>query len=179
MRRVASGDQRALRLLMDRHMKATIRLAERTLGHTADADEVAQEAFIRVWRHADRYDGGRAQFTTWLYRIVLNLCLDRRRRRTTLPIELVLDVASKEPAADDLIIGNERRRLAEEALANLPVRQRAAIALFYAEGLSGREGAAALEVSEKSFESLLSRARSACRAYVAALTRGGSKDGRD
>lgn len=169
MRRIARGDQQALRRLMDRHMARSIRLAERIAGNSLDGDEIAQEAFMRVWRHADRFDEGRARFTTWLYRIVVNLALDRKRRRPLLPIESAEAVPDGSLPADEALMAREKQRLAEAALAQLPERQRAAIALVYLEGMSGKEGAAILNVSEKSFESLLSRGRAACRQFTAAV----------
>lgn len=168
MRRIARGDQQALRRLMDRHMARAIRLAERITGSSLEGDEIAQDAFVRIWRHADRFEADRARFTTWLYRIVVNLALDRKRRRPMLPIEAAEAVADGSLPADETLIAREKRRLAEAALAQLPERQRAAIALVYLEGVSGKEGAAILNVSEKSFESLLSRGRAACRQFTAA-----------
>ena len=179
MAEIAAGRQDAMRLLMDRHMPRAIRLAQRLGGVDLDTDEIAQEAFLRVWRHAARYDARRALFTTWLYQIVLNLALDARRRqryRNHQPIEAAEAVASSASNAEDDLLHAERQMLAQRALDSLPERQRAAIVLFYVEGLSGREGAATLEVSEKSFKSLLSRGRAACRNYVAAMAAKG--DGR-
>ncbi len=82
LRRVAAGDRWALQRLMDRHGRAMLALAERTTGNAADADELVQETFLKVWTMAPRWraDGG-ALFSTWLYRVVLNASLDLRRRR--------------------------------------------------------------------------------------------------
>ena len=79
--RVANGDETACRLLVDRHLSRVIAVARRMLGNQSDAEEVAQEVFLRVWTHADRWEPGRAQFSTWLHRVATNLCLDRLRRR--------------------------------------------------------------------------------------------------
>lgn len=165
---VARGDQRALRLLMDRHMLRAIRVAARLVGNTADADEIGQEAFVRVWRHASRYDPARARFSTWLYQILTNLALDRRRRRQHVPLDEAGELVETGPAAEDRLVDREMRRLAEAAIEALPERQRAAVVLFHLEDVSVREGAAILGVTEKSFESLLSRGRAACRDYVRA-----------
>ncbi|MCR5858181.1 sigma-70 family RNA polymerase sigma factor [Mesorhizobium sp. J428] len=163
---VVRGDQRAFRVLMDRHMGRSIRFTARLVGNSADADEIAQEAFIRVWRHAARFDSGRARFSTWLYQILTNLALDRRRKRQHEGLAEVEEVAEDRPAADDILIDLERRRLAAAAIASLPDRQRAAVVLFHLDDVSVRDGASILGVSEKSFESLLTRGRSACRDYV-------------
>ncbi len=164
---VARGSHAALRSLMERHMARMISLAQRIAGATDEADEIAQEAFVRVWRHADRFDARRARFSTWLYRIVVNLALDRHRRRSrTVDLELAADVASPEANAEEQLEEKQRARLLHAALASLPDRQRAALVLFHFEGLSGREAAAILDVSEKALESLLTRGRARCRDYV-------------
>lgn len=147
-------------------MLRSISLAARVAGSAADADEIGQEAFLRIWQHAARYDPRRARFTTWLYQIVMNLALDRRRKRQHAPLDEAGDVAAAEPGIDEVLIDRERRRLAREAMDSLPERQRAALILFHVEGLSGRDSAAVLGVSEKGLESLLSRGRAACREFV-------------
>ena len=81
MARVARGDERAFQLLSRRHLPAMLGLARRILGNAGDAEDVAQEAFMRVWTHAPRWQP-LAQFRTWLTRVVVNLCLDRKRRGT-------------------------------------------------------------------------------------------------
>jgi RNA polymerase sigma-70 factor, ECF subfamily len=162
----ASGNDRAFRLLMARHMGRTIRLAESILGGTSDADDVAQEAFVRVWKGASSFDPAVARFTTWLYRIVVNLAIDRCRRPRGDPIEAAVDIAADEPGALAGLIAKEEQDAIAEGISQLPERQRAAIALFHFEWLSGREAAAAMEMSEKAFESLLTRARATLKQRV-------------
>lgn len=172
LRKISAGDQRALRLLMDRHMAHAIRLAERMLRDSAAADDVAQEAFVRVWRHASRFDARKGRFTTWLYRIVMNLALDRARRPGHAPLDDALEVADTAPDGEESLARQQHIALLGSGLAALPERQRAALTLFHLEGLSGREGAAVMEVSEKSFESLLGRGRAALKAWISASTKG-------
>lgn len=166
MAAIAGGDRGAFRVLMQRHMPSAIKLAERMLRVPAEADDVAQDAFLRVWNHASSFDGRRARFTTWLYRIVMNLAIDRQRRRPSAPIE----EAAEHPSADvgplEQVIAAEQERAVERGLASLPDKQRAAIVLFHYQGLSGREAAATMEISEKAFESLLIRARKALKAHI-------------
>ncbi|HEY6254686.1 MAG TPA: RNA polymerase sigma factor [Xanthobacteraceae bacterium] len=166
MAAVAVRDQRALRVLMGRHMQRAIRMAERVTRNAADADEIGQEAFIRVWTHAPSYDPKIARFTTWLYRIIINLAVDRNRRPTNSPIETVAGVSSNDPDPVQIVIAQEEQQLIADALAALSERQRAAIALFHMEGVSGREAASVMNVSEKAFESLLTRARFTLRQAV-------------
>lgn len=168
MAQTAAGDHRAFRILMGRHMQRAIRIAQATLGNASDADEVAQEAFVRVWRRAASFDPTLARFTTWLYQIVLNLAIDRKRKPRTEPLDLVEEFPDDDPGALVHLIADEERHILARALAELPERQRAAIALFHFEGLSGRDGAQAMEMSEKAFESLLIRARAALKDRVRA-----------
>jgi RNA polymerase sigma-70 factor (ECF subfamily) len=172
MVQAARGDHRAFRILMARHMVRTIRIADAVLGSSADSDDVAQEAFVRVWRGASSFDPGVARFTTWLYRIVVNLAIDRARRPRGEPIENAEQIATDEPGALANIIAKEDASTVTECISQLPNRQRAALALFHFEGLSGREAAAAMEMTEKAFESLLVRARATLKQRVfAAQTR--------
>jgi RNA polymerase sigma-70 factor (ECF subfamily) len=166
MRLVASRDQRAFRALMERHMPRAIALAERVVGGNAEADDIGQEAFLRVWSNAHSFDPGVARFTTWLYRIVLNLSIDRRRKPRHGDIDEATEIASGSPDAVALLIEDEQEAALTSAMAALPERQRAAIALFHMEGLSGREAAHAMDLSEKAFESLLVRARGALRRQI-------------
>jgi RNA polymerase sigma-70 factor (ECF subfamily) len=168
MERIAGGDSRALRVLMQRHMPRTVRMAERITRNRADADDVAQDAFLRVWRKAASFDVTRGRFSGWLGQIVANLSIDRLRMRRTEPLDPDLDIADPAPRADDDLAAAEERAAVDAALAELPERQRVALVLFHFEELSGREAAAALNLGEKAFESLLTRARIAIRERVAA-----------
>jgi RNA polymerase sigma-70 factor (ECF subfamily) len=168
LERTAAGDQRAFRPLIARHMGRAIRLAQAIIGNASDADDIAQDAFLRVWRQAGSFDPDIARFTTWLHRIVVNLAIDRTRRTRTEPIELAEDVPSDEPGALVVLIAAEERDVVRSALGKIPERQRAAIALFHLEGSSVREAASAMSMSEKAFESLLTRARQALKQSVLA-----------
>lgn len=165
--RVAQRDQRALMLLMDRHMRHTIALAERIVGGNADADDIGQEAFCRVWTKAASFDPSAARFKTWVYRIVFNLSVDRKRSmKVPMPIEDAEHVPLDGPGQLDRLVANEEQRAIDRALAQLSDRQRAAIALFHMDGLSCREAADIMGLSESAFDSLLNRARKALKQEV-------------
>ncbi|MBA4208637.1 MAG: RNA polymerase sigma-70 factor [Parvibaculum sp.] len=165
---VAKGDGAACSLLMERHLGRTVALARRMMGNQADAEEVAQEVFLRVWTHAERWEPGRAQFSTWLHRVATNLCLDRlRRRRGTVDIDDMPDLVSEEPGPDRRLEADELAARVEAALQQLPERQRAAIALSHYQGLSNTETAEILAVSVEAVESLLSRGRRQLRSLLA------------
>jgi RNA polymerase sigma-70 factor (ECF subfamily) len=171
MASVAARDQRAFRILMGRHMGRAIRTAQRIVHNAAEADDIGQEAFLRVWSRAASFDPAVARFTTWLYRIVVNLAFDRLRKPSHDGIDQAMEVQSNEPDPVERLIDDEERRAVERAMAQLSGRQRAAVALFHMEGLSGREAATAMSLSEKAFESLLTRARLALRQEVEKLER--------
>ena len=165
MARVAQGDGRAFRTLAQRHAGSALGLARRILGSEALAEDVVQDALLRVWTNAPRWRP-EAAFRTWLYRVVVNLCLNARRRTPDLPLAEAGDVADSAAQADDALQQRERDRELNAAIAALPDRQRAAIALTYQEGLSNAEVAAVLDTSVSSVEALLVRARQSLRATL-------------
>jgi RNA polymerase sigma-70 factor, ECF subfamily len=166
MEAVSARQQQAFRILIGRHMRRAVRVAQRVVRDAAEADDIGQDAFLRVWSHAASFDPDVARFTTWLYRIVLNLAFDRARRRPLLPIDEASDVRASDPEPVEHLIADEERRALEQAMASLSERQRGAIALFHMEGLSGEESARAMNLSAKAFESLLARARTTLREQV-------------
>lgn len=174
MARVAEADQVALRALMSRYARRGLALAERIVGGNVEADDVCQEAFIKVWRHAGRFDPARARFSTWFFRIVVNLAIDRTRRSARQrPLEATDEIPADVKDAMALMAEADQEKTLAAAMAQLSDRQRAAIALFHIEGMSGRDAAASMEMSEKAFESLLMRARANLKARVAKLETGG------
>ena len=166
MAAVSARQQPAFRVLMGRHIQRAIRVAERIVRDAAEADDIGQDAFLRVWTNAASFDPAVARFTTWLYRIVLNLAFDRTRRRSFAPIDEASDVRAGDPEPVERMIENEERRALELAMARLSERHRAAIALFHMEELSGDEAARVMNLSPKAFESLLARARLTLREQV-------------
>jgi RNA polymerase sigma-70 factor (ECF subfamily) len=163
---VAAGDNGAFRRLMARHMGRAIRVAETVVRGSAEADDIAQEAFIRIWRNAASFDPRVARFTTWMHRIVVNLAIDRKRRNGGSHAPVPEDLPDTQPSALEELVAAEQQSAVQGALGALPDRQRAAIALFHFEGLSGRDSALAMNLSESAFESLLTRARSALKQRV-------------
>jgi RNA polymerase sigma-70 factor (ECF subfamily) len=158
MARVARGDERAFRALASRHLPAMLGLARRILGNAADAEDVAQEAMLRVWTHAPRWQP-LAAFRTWLTRVVVNLCLDRKRRAPWVALEAAGELVDPAPGASEKAEGDERERMVAAAIAGLPARQRAAIVLTYGEGMSNAQVAEILDTSVSAVETLLVRGK--------------------
>ena len=165
---VAQGDQQAYRQLMNRHLRGVHAFAYRMLGSRAEAEEVSQECFLRLWKHAGRYVA-RAKPSTWLYRIAHNLAVDRlRRRREGSPPEGLEEAAASERQSA-LVHDRQVARAVELALQNLPERQRAAIGLVHYQGLSNAEAAEVLGIGVRALESLLARARRQLKEQLAEL----------
>ena len=150
-----------------RHLPAMLAVARRMLRDDAEAEDVAQEAMLRLWRSSDRLEIGAYGIRPWLRRVVSNLCIDRVRagRNTT-----VTDEVPEQPQAARQVAGIEEREAAKRvdaALKSLPGRQRLALVLFHYEGLSQIEIGAAMGVSDEAVESLLSRARRSLKTALA------------
>lgn len=162
MARAGQGDERAFRELAQRHAAGALRLARRIVGNEAQAEEIVQDALLRVWINAPRWRP-QAAFRTWLYRVVINLSLNAKRRPPTLPLAAAGDPADPAPDAGAALEIAERDRKLAAAIEALPARQRAAIVLTYQEGLGNAEAAAVLGTSVSGIETLLVRARQALR----------------
>lgn len=166
IRRHAAGDASAARALTLRHAPRVLSLARRMLGDATEAEDVAQEAMLRLWRIAPDWRPGEAGIGTWLYRVATNLSLDRLRRRRPAG-EASAEIADDAPSAIARLIRDDRAAALHAALAELPDRQRAAIVLRHLEERGNPEIAAILGVSVEAVESLLARGRRALAARLA------------
>lgn len=172
MAQVGGGDAAAFRLLTDRHLKAVMAIARRMLRDDAEAEDVAQEAFLRLWRTASTLDVSPAGVKPWLRRVVSNLCIDRIRGRTKMtPVDEVPDVPEEATQLASLEAEVVKNRV-DDALKRLPERQRLALTLFHYEGLSQVEVGQMMGVSDEAVESLLGRARRQLKADLANEWRG-------
>ncbi len=157
---VQRGDQAAFAVIVTRHHGRLYGLAWRVLNDAAAAEDVVQDAMLKLWTGADKFDGSRGALAPWLKRMVVNQSLDRRRAlRPVEDIETATGISDAAPLPDTAL---DRRHLAK-AMAQMPPRQRAALALFYLEGNSMTEIADLLDANTKAVESLLSRGRATLR----------------
>ena len=163
VRRVGAGDPAAVQTLVARKLPRILSLAVRILGDAAEAEDVAQETFVRIWRHASSWRRGNARFDSWIHRVTLNLCYDRLRRRRELVTDDLPDMADPAPLPD----ASEESRGIEQALQAIAPRQREAIILVYYQEMSNIEAAATLEITVDALESLLSRGRRALQMILA------------
>jgi RNA polymerase sigma-70 factor (ECF subfamily) len=164
--RVAAGEAPAFRALVDRHLPTVLAIARRMLRDDAEAEDVAQETLLRLWRNAGRLELGEGGVRPWLRRVAANLCIDRVRaqRNTSLGDALPEEV---EPATQmTTLVERDLGRRVDAALKALPERQRLALTLFHYEGMSQIEVGEAMGISDEAVESLLARARRALKAAL-------------
>jgi len=166
--RVADGEHAAFAEIVAEETPRLVRFAATILGTGApEAEEVVQEALVRLWRQADTWqpDG---RISAWLHRVAYRLAIDvLRRRRPTVEIATVDDLADEAPAPEARLIRMENLRALRAAMESLPERQRTAIVLCHFQGLAQVEAAAVMEISEDAYESLLARGRRRLRTILA------------
>ncbi len=162
--RIRDGDRQAFATLVHRHTQRFYALAYRTLFNREAAEDIVQEVFLKVWDkpHLWQPDKG-AAFTTWFYRVVLNMCHTHRREYRPLPLAEGFEPVDTGPHADETLAARRRDTETELAILSLPHRQRDALNLCYFEGLSNREAAEIMGVRIKALESLLMRAKTTLR----------------
>jgi RNA polymerase sigma-70 factor, ECF subfamily len=174
MARLAGGEHAALDDLMDRHAVRLVGYLTRQLRDESEAEDLAQETFVRVFQHRDRFDPAR-KFTTWLYTIATNLMRDRLRRlsrRPEVPLEgpaasgqepREASIPAPDSGPDGSLLATERAQAVQQAVATLPEDLRTALILFEYEDLSHAEIAAVVECTPKAVETRLYRARAQLR----------------
>jgi len=153
------GEARAARMLADRLLPGVWRIARRLLGDEAEAEDVAQEAMLRLWRIAPEWRAGEAKVTTWLYRVAVNLATDRLRRRRGVSLDAMPEPEDGAPGAAAGLIEADRMAALEAALMALPDRQRQAVVLRHLEGLANPEIAEIMELGVEAVESLTARGK--------------------
>ena len=164
--RVGEGDPAAVRALVARKLPRLLALAGRMLGDSAEAEDVAQETFVRAWKQARDWQPGVARFDTWLHRVALNLCYDRLRRRREVATDTPPEQTDEGPAPDRGLLARDVGLRVAAAMRALPDRQREAVSLCHYQELSNIEAAALMGVSVDALESLLARGRRALRAAL-------------
>lgn len=168
LQRYAAGDAGAARLLTARLAPRLLAHAYRVLGDRAEAEDVTQEAMLRLWRQAPDWRAGEARVTTWLYRVVANLCTDRLRRRAPAAgVDDIAEPADPGPGAAARLQQAARADALQRALAQLPDRQRQAVVLRHIDGLQNPEIAEILGIGVAAVESLTARGKRGLTAFLA------------
>jgi RNA polymerase sigma-70 factor, ECF subfamily len=171
MEQVADGDERAFRLLVERHQHAVVGMVARMLGDVHEAEDIAQQVFVRVWQAAAKWRP-EAKFTTWLFTIVRNQVFNESRRRSRKKETSLEERMENHPeimssdeslAPDEVMEKGEWHRKIDAAIASLPEQQRMAVVLRTFEGKDYEEIAQIMDTSVSSLKSLLFRARGTLR----------------
>ncbi len=160
--RIKNGDSAAARVLVDQHLDRIVNYGYRLLGDRAEAEDVAQEAFLRLWRNLDKWRAEKPVIH-WLQRVTYNQCIDRLRKKKTVDIEAIAEPADPFENPARSLHQVQVSTAVNEAIKQLPERQRAAIVFAHQEGLSNIETAEIMEISVEAVESLLSRGRRGLR----------------
>lgn len=164
---IANGEPQAIVKIVDKYLSRITAHAFRLLGNSEDAEEVAQEVFLRIWKQVQKWEYGQAKFGTWIYRVTINLCFDRNRKHREVVMAEPPDMLDERPIASDVLEAGEKTKVVQLALETLPDRQRAALSLCYFDDLSNKEAAAILDISVDALESLLARGRRGLKKILA------------
>jgi RNA polymerase sigma-70 factor, ECF subfamily len=158
---IQRGNHQAFSTLVERHNLRFYRLAYRYLQSRDAAEDVVQDAFLKLWEDPSRWQAQhRTKFTTWFYRVVVNLCLDRQKKKT--PVELDSETLLPEngESIDETMIRAQEQNRLEKEIATLPERQRTALNLCFDQELTNQEAAEVMGVNLKALQSLIMRAKS-------------------
>lgn len=167
MTRVQAQDHKAFETLVRRHTGRFYACAYRYVHHMQTAEDIVQEAFVKLWRKSEHWNPDKgAQFTTWFTRVVTNTALDTlRKAKPDITLDTIGPVASDDNIANNHAM-NEQQRLIEQAVYTLPERQKTALNLCFYEQLSNKDAAETMGVGVKALESLLMRAKSSVRTHL-------------
>lgn len=166
MQRIAAGDRLAYDVLVKRHLQRVYAIARGMVYRQQDAEDVAQDVFIRIWVYARKWEDGHSAVTTWLHRIVMNCCYDHLRKQSKQPLGGLETDRLEDADNTDMegqMVAAQRKEKIRRALQDLPERQRMAVTLCYLQEMTNAEAAEVMDVHIKALEGLLVRARKALR----------------
>ena len=161
---IQDGDKNAFAVLVKRYSDKTYRVVYRAVFNKNDAEDIVQEAFLKLWDKPHLWRREReVKFSTWFYRVVVNLSIDRNRKKKPLPLKEGAPIVDGSASVVDMLDEKERRQVIKEFLLELPEQQQVALNLCYYEGISNREAADIMGMGLKALESLLVRAKRGLR----------------
>ena len=157
---IQDGSHREFAELVERHSQRFYRLAYRYVQNRETAEDIVQDAFLRLWENPASWRPDRSsKFTTWFYRIVVNLCLDWQKKKRPVPLNEAMPLVDDRESADEMMIRIQEQKLLEKEIAALPDRQRTALNLCFDEGLTNQQAAEVMGVNLKALQSLIMRAK--------------------
>jgi RNA polymerase sigma-70 factor (ECF subfamily) len=157
---IQDGSSQAFALLVERHTERFYRLAYRYVQSKEAAEDMVQDAFLKLWEDPHRWQADKnTKFTTWFYRVVVNLCLDWQKKKQPLELNEDMPIIDERESADEAMQRKQQQIALEGAISALPERQRTAINLCYDEGLSNQDAADVMAINLKALQSLVMRAK--------------------
>lgn len=165
MLRVRNGEHEAFSILVKRHTKMFYAAAYRMCSNSDEAEDIVQDAFLKLWNNPAMWDSERgAKFTTWFYRVVTNQAVDAlRKKKKTTGGDAFEFIADNRASQQETMEQDQQQATLEGAIQSLPERQKMALNLCFYEGLSNKEAADIIGVGLKGLESLLMRAKAGLR----------------
>lgn len=168
---ICNGDQSAYRTIVTRHIKAVSHYAYRLLGNSKDTEDIVQEAFLKLWINANKWRASKSKVSTWLHRIVHNLCIDYLRKHSRVTTRDNFDEEQESvlfASADDSKeqADSAKLKILNTAMKQLPEAQRSALTLCHYQGFSNKEAADIMNLSLKALESALARAKRSLRQMI-------------
>lgn len=167
--RLKSDDREAYRMLVDRYIGKLWRLSVSVLYNESEAEDVVQETFFTVWQRRAEWEAGTTKFSTWIYRVTLNRCIDiKRRQRPKVGTEIIEETLASDaiPPADEMLVHREDNLRLMEMLSVLPPSQKEALVLYYYEELNVKEISVKLSTTEEGVRSLLKRGRKTLKELI-------------
>jgi RNA polymerase sigma-70 factor (ECF subfamily) len=175
IQKIKQGSHEAFATMVNRHTNRFYRIAYRLVFNRGDAEDIVQEAFLKVWERPRLWDPNRqAKFTTWFYKVVINLCLDLNKRKKPLHLPEAMEISDRNPGQDVLLGIQQEQALLDGFIKELPARQQLALNLTFYEGLSNREAADIIGIKVKALQSLIMRAKTTLKDKVKRHLSGGS-----
>jgi RNA polymerase sigma-70 factor (ECF subfamily) len=167
LNRLCEGDDSAFATLVERHSERFYRVAYRFTGNRAEAEDITQEAFLKLWERPSLWRADRkASFTTWFYRVVINLCLDHKKKKRPVPLLDDRWVPDERQTHEETLLQDEKQLRLEKEIAALPDRQRVALNLCFYEELSNQQAADIMGIRLKALQSLLMRAKTTLKSQL-------------
>ena len=157
---IQEGNHEAFTEIVKRHSKRFYNIAYRLIFNKNDAEDIVQEAFLKMWGKRFLWDESKdAKFTTWFYRGVVNLCLDQNRKKRPEPLSQENQLTDMQEGQEALLYEKQKQKILDRFIKDLPERQQLALNLCFYEGLSNQEAAEIIGVNLKALQSLLMRAK--------------------
>jgi RNA polymerase sigma-70 factor (ECF subfamily) len=158
-----AGDESAYQLLLEKHLPSLSNYVMRMMANTAEADDIIQETFIRLWTRGSKFNPETARLTTWLHNIAHNLCIDHFRKYNRLVGDSFDEPIAEAPGPEEDLTRQGLAKNIQQAMMSLPERQRSAIIMCHYQGLSNKDAAVILNISVDALESLMARGRKKLR----------------